>query len=1687
MKISYLLTALSLIGVIAAKPICAQPIVPAADGTNTQVTPHGNRFDIHGGSLSGDGVNLFHSFQQFGLNSGQIANFQSNPSIHNILGRVTGGDASIINGLIQVTGGNSNLFLMNPAGIVFGANATLNVPADFTATTATGIGLKAPNGETNWFNAFGNNNYQTLVGTPSQFAFLDTQPSAIVNSGHLAVQEGKSLTLLGGSVLNTGQLNAPSGTITIAAVPGSSLVRISQPGHVLSLEIDPQAPAAANGITPQSLPQLLTGDGGSSVTGATVNSGGQVTLTNSGTVVTSETGTAIASGTLDVSPSPAPPYQGGEKEGVGGNVNVVGNRVGLFSANINAAGTNGGGTVRIGGGYQGQDTIPNASRTFVSSDSMINADALNQGDGGQVIVWADEATRFYGTVTARGGLQSGNGGFAEVSGKGFLDYAGTANLSAPQGQFGTLLLDPTNITVVAGGNDAAQLAANDEFADPGADSSINNGTINAATANVILQATNNITFDAPIDIAQQGVGITAQANNNIFVNQSLTTNGGAVNLIGDSDNSGAGRVVINGAISTLGGDITIKGNGNTNSGITAFSQINSGGGNISLTGTATGAGEFVRGIQVTGGITSQGGEITIIGTSTGQGNGPNSEGIATFGEAINSGGGKISFTGSSTNGAGIGIHNQILSNTGEINFIVTDASLQGIIIADDAPGIEIDSGGGNISFTGASNSNVGIITTSPINSRGGNITFDGTSTATGEFAGIFVDDTINSGGGEISFTGNSSSYVGILNKDTSTIDSGGGNLTFNGTSTGLGTSGRGISSEGVVLSEGGDIVFTGNSLTEFGIFNNNTIASGGGNITFNGTTQGTDNSARGIFVNGDITSGNGDINLTGNSSNTGIYLTNATLASGSGNLTLSADKMIFNGTSTATGTGNLVLQPTTPNLNLDIGGTFLSAAAVERFSGFSSTTLGANDSSGDITLGDDVAFNTPVTLRSLNGSINTNGFTITGAGDITLLANQGITTGPIINPGQQITITSNNGNIDTSAGTLNTSSTTGNGGAIRLTTAGDITTGDILSNGAAQGKDITLTSAEGAVTTGNLNASGVTGGGSITISARTQITTGVIDSSASSGNGGNVFLDPLNDIQVVSINAQGGRAGRGGDVDITTDQFFRATGSFSDRNGITASISTAGGVGGGSITIRHGGGLLGTPFDVGNAAVNGTSGAISNGIDTISPVQSFPGPFTLGDIDIVTSSFFLDQTVFFNRDDDFEGLDNEKSLTLLEQITSIDSLEIDAAFAETEEFLTYQFEQYLGLPLSETVSLEQARATLRKNQAATGVKSALIYAVFVPDIQEEATEGSANSGLQNQAQRLLKRTPKDSDQLKLILVTADGKAIGRRVPNTTRAKVLEEASLFRSRITDPRQPRHRYIPMAEQLDQWLVAPIARDLQAEGIQNLVYIMDVGLRSVPLAALYDGQDFLVQRYSIGLMPSLSLTNTQYQDITNSQVLAMGASQFTDDNPLPAVPVELSLITPQLWQGKSYLNYGFTLNNLKMQRRQKPFDIIHLATHAHFKPGTPDNTYINLWNSKLSLSQLPTLGWKNPPVELLVLSACRTALGDREAELGFAGLATQAGVKSVLGSLWNISDEGTLGLMTEFYQQLKTAPMKAEALQQTQLAMLKGEVRLEGGTLQTTGKDVPLPPELAKLEDKNLSHPYYWSGFTMIGSPW
>ncbi|NET07798.1 MAG: CHAT domain-containing protein, partial [Symploca sp. SIO2B6] len=415
-------------------------------------------------------------------------------------------------------------------------------------------------------------------------------------------------------------------------------------------------------------------------------------------------------------------------------------------------------------------------------------------------------------------------------------------------------------------------------------------------------------------------------------------------------------------------------------------------------------------------------------------------------------------------------------------------------------------------------------------------------------------------------------------------------------------------------------------------------------------------------------------------------------------------------------------------------------------------------------------------------------------------------------------------------------------------------------------------------------------------------------------------------------------------------------------------------------------------------------------------------------------------------------------------------IEIERFFIETEEQFTREYESYLGLEETQIVSINQARDVLRQVEGLPGMKSALIYARFVsPEGEQEET------------------SDKENHELELLVVTSSEQPI-RKKTGIKRKQVLKVAREFRSTVTN-RVNIGGYISSSKQLRKLLVEPMEGILQQRGIQNLIFSMDGGLRSVAVAALFDGEQFLIEQYSISLIPSLSLTNTRYRDIKDSRVLAMGAEKFTDKRhkSLPAVPLELSMITEQFWQGKSFIDDDFTRNNLQYQRRAQPFEIIHLATHADFRPGTPNNSYIQLWDTKLTLNELPNMSWNRPKVDLLVLSACRTALGNEEAELGFSGLAVKAGVKSSMGSLWYVSDEATLGLMAKFYQQLNSTGLKAEAIRKAQLAMLNGEVKLNNGQLSIDDVTLTLPPEISQPGKRQMRHPYYWAGFTLVGNPW
>ncbi|EDX76173.1 haemagglutination activity domain protein [Coleofasciculus chthonoplastes PCC 7420] len=1463
----------------------AQSIIPASDGTGTIIDQQGNTYTINGGSLSSDEANLFHSFQEFGLDAGEIANFLANPHLNNIFGRVMGGNPSLINGLIQVTGGNANLYLMNPAGIVFGQNAQLNVPADFIATTATGIGF----GENLWFNAFGTNEYQQFVGNPQQFIFDVSQPGSIVNSGNLAVFPGQSLTLLGGTVINTGELTAPGGRITISAVSGSHRVKISQPGQLLSLEVEPLVNSSGEVIpfTPLDLAELLTGTEENLETCVEVDSAETVKLTDSDLILPNQPDVTIISGTIDVSqlgnsgtPMGAHVYEGAHvyaplhapSSATGGEINVIGKTVGLISANIDASGTNGGGTVRIGGDYQGAGIIPNADVTLVNENSTIQADALTAGDGGTVMIWADKQTVFYGNISTRGGLNSGDGGFVEISSQEKLAFDGVVDVNAIAGEAGQLLLDPTSVIIGTSGTNDTALNDNQILSGDGSGSFL-------ISANSLLTALNS------------GDVLIAASKN--------------IDIISDINSSSSNNLTFEAAFINLDASIGLNG------------------GNLTFEAPV-----ILRSSQTLSTGSTVGGDITFNSSL----------------HAFNPG---------------------------------TDT-------------LTLEAGTGNITFNGA---------------VGGALPYN---------VAVLLDDPVG--------------YWRLDEEGETAFDSSGNNI--DGTYFG----GVNRNQEGALVDDANPAPFF-DGTTGYVEIPDSDFIDFGTNEDFTITAW-----IKASPEQLDTVAGDKDVIEKWSGGEPYPYVIRYFYRSGK---ILAAR---YNG---------FPANPNNPVVSSTVSiddGQFHHIAFIKEGSTLSLYVDGILQDTNTDTINSPTQNNSPLFLARRGGNAFDNFFR--GSIDEVAIYDSALSPDEVA------------AQYTTGAGTA----TSRQIGGLTVNNATNITANDTI--------------------TAN----------SIDLTASQDITTQSLDTSSSSGDGGSITLNAENNIQVTSINTQGGSNGTGGNVDITAGRFIQITDTFIDQNGKNVSISTAGGNGGGVITIQHGGqGLI--PFNVGDASINGTAGSIASGESNLQPFQSFPDNQTEGNIRIITDKFITGSCPPDCLDTEQSEIDESEDIT--EEVV-IDTSPVFNPIAETETAFTNEYEEYWGLSETPIITLAQAQRTLQRIEQATGVKPALIYAVFVPgngvgdDGGRVEVETRKRRGSQREAQRfaegvggwdemfLAQEVWEDGNQLELILVTAEGEPMRFVVPGASRKRVMETLQTFRRAVTDTRIPRP-YLPSAQQLYQWLIAPLEEELQDREINNLAFIMDQGLRSLPVAALHDGNGFIVERYSIGFMPSLSLTDTRYVDVRDLQVLAMGASEFTEQNPLPAVPVELSAIADKLWQGESFLNSTFTPANLKAARADQPFGIVHLATHGEFKPGKPENSYIQFWNTRLSLDQIRQLGLHNPPVELMVLSACRTALGNQEAELGFTGLAVQAGVKSALGSLWYVSDEGTLGLMTTFYQNLKQVPIKAEALRETQLAMIQGQVKIENGQLITPNSTIDLPEELAGIEDKALTHPYFWSAFTLVGSPW
>ena len=269
------------------------------------------------------------------------------------------------------------------------------------------------------------------------------------------------------------------------------------------------------------------------------------------------------------------------------------------------------------------------------------------------------------------------------------------------------------------------------------------------------------------------------------------------------------------------------------------------------------------------------------------------------------------------------------------------------------------------------------------------------------------------------------------------------------------------------------------------------------------------------------------------------------------------------------------------------------------------------------------------------------------------------------------------------------------------------------------------------------------------------------------------------------------------------------------------------------------------------------------------------------------------------------------------------------------------------------------------------------------------------------------------------------------------------------------QPSQEYLPLAQQVYDWLIRPAEQEIAASGAKTLVFVLDVALLNLPMAVLNDGKQFLVEKYAIAYTPGLQLLNSTQQARGQLSALKAGISKerelklssSAEPLPFPALPFvkeELQQIQSKV-TGELLLDEQFTTAAIQKEIDSIPFPVVHLATHGVFSSNAED-TFILTWDDRLSVNQLSNVlraraETGRGAIELLVLSACQTAAGDKRAALGLAGVAVKAGARSTLATLWFVSDEATAALMNRFYQELSdTTISKAEALRRAQVALLK-----------------------------------------------
>ena len=1084
------------------------------------------------------------NWKSFSIAADEAVHFRQ-PSADSIaLNRVIGGDPSVIFGRLQA---NGRIFLLNPNGILFGAGAQLNVGGLLASTLHT-------------------RDEEFMAG---RYLFAQDPLKGlktVVNQGTLQVSEHGFVILAAPAVSNEGIIVANLGTTVLGSgqqltvdLMGDGLINYALTGKVLEQVTGIDGTASGSAVKNSG---TIHADGGQVILQASaagdifssvVNQSGVIrarSLTHEDGIVRldgGDSGQVTLAGTIDAS--------GPASGQTGGRVSLLGESVTLTpTARIDVSGDGGGGTALIGGQFQGRGTEPTATTTLVADRASISADALTQGTGGTVIVWADGHTQYAGTISAQGGASGGHGGFVEVSGKQALDFTGRVDTTAPAGHTGTLLLDPSNITISSAAN--ANISAAPTFTGTTATSTLNVTTLQTALAtnNVIVDTTSpfasagNITVSNAVTWSSAN-SLDLRAHNTITVNAGLSSTGlGILRLIGDQDGIGGGNVALNAAISARLGGIEISGDGITSG--TA--------GTITTTGLASGDAGHIT-INATGAVNLRGAVTANGGTAGVDTSGRTGGTVAITGAGVTTG--TLTASGSNGNGA-----DQPGGAGGTLNITSTNGVTTGALTASGGnagPGTAAGGQAGSLTVTNstAGNLTVGALTARTGNASGasasgpgGTVTITQHNAAAGAFLQTGAISTVggsNGDGGTVTL----SSQSGVQFATAATIQTTGGTAL-------VGTAGR----------AGGDLTITGRTVTTTGALT--TSGSNG-----NGADQpGGQAGALSITSAGTVTTSAGALTASGGNAGTGNAaggqagaLTVTNTSSTTGNVTTGA---LTSRTGNASGAG--------------LAGTAGTVSVTQ-----TNATAGATLQTGAInTSGGTQGAGGAVVLDSMGHVTVTSTITTTGGAAVTSGTHAGAAGGDVTITGVNRTIT---GLITASGGAaVGTDQAGGQAGVVAVTGTGTVTTtaGVTASTGAATGTgtgggagSITLTGT--AVTSGPLTTTGGSNGagGTVAITSTTGATTlttvttsgGTALAGTAGRLAGALTLASADTLTATTLTASGSNGngadqpgGAGGTLSVTSTGGHVRVGTISASGG-HALAGNADGGNGGSVSLDAGG------------------------------------------------------------------------------------------------------------------------------------------------------------------------------------------------------------------------------------------------------------------------------------------------------------------------------------------------------------------------------------------------------------------------------------------------------------------------------------------------------------------------------------